>query len=131
MLVYNLNNVPDIIDATTSLYNNNVLIYCIRSINATNRFLHQNEIPSNILGFVSNVDVYMKDILFLCKRTKSDTTVFLYNDDLLIHDFVILEGTTQKQFEDVNILINNNTKLKIFIKSNKGVDYPLLKIILN
>lgn len=40
MLVYNLNNVPDIIDATTSLYNNNVLIYCIRSINATNRFLH-------------------------------------------------------------------------------------------
>lgn len=134
MLVYNLDNfISDTTDTsdTTSLYNSNILIYYINSINVNNRYFHQNEIPSNIIGFVSDIDIYIKNILFLCKYTKSDTTIFLYNNDDLIFEFVILEGTTQKQFNDLNIILNNNKQLKIFIKSDKGVNYPVLKIILN
>ena len=132
MLVYNLDNfISDTTDTTTSIYNNNILIYYLRSINVNNRYFHQNEMPSNIIGFVSDTDIYIRDILFLCKYTKSDTTIFLYNDDDLIFEFVILEGMTQKQFNNIDIILNNNKKLRIFIKSDKGVDYPLLKIILN
>ena len=57
--------------------------------------------------------------------------LILHNDDDLIFEFVILEGMTQKQFNNIDIILNNNKKLRIFIKSDKGVDYPLLKIILN
>jgi hypothetical protein len=40
MLVYNLNNTITTTDETISQYNDNILIYYLRSIDVNNRYLH-------------------------------------------------------------------------------------------
>lgn len=111
--------------------NNNEIFYFIKSDKVSNRFLQYNFIPSNIIGYKNYKDIYIKDIEFQSKANSSDTTIILIGDEVILTSLNVLSGIANISFNDVNIKLLSNSKLKIFIKSNDGVDYPFLILRMN
>ena len=105
---------------------NDVIYFYINNIEVNNRYFQYNGLLSNINPCIINNLCYLDEIIFYTSEVFTDATIYLYNDNLKIYEFIITNNN-YKIISNINLLLNENTKLKIFITSS-GCNYPMLKI---
>ena len=129
MLKYNINKRPGT-DGTTIIIDStggtDVIEFSLFSKNVNNRYLNYiDNIPSLIKGYKSDKFKTLKNIK-LYGKYNFDSTIFI-KDEIgnLIYEMET-DNTSNEYSEDVNVLINPNTNIHIFVKSASGIDYPVV-----